>query len=94
MHEHSKELSSRAVAYVSIDDLFGISASPMVKGAIESAAASVPLARKNLDSGTEPRDTLLTVWSDEKSELDMVSSALAFQARIPSCPCALPLAFI
>ena len=76
MHEHSKELSSRAVAYVSIDDLFGISASPMVKGAIELAAVGVPL-----DNSREPRDTLLDVWSDGKRELDMASTTLAFQAR-------------
>ena len=76
MHEHSKELSSRAVAYVSIDDLFGISASPMVKDAIELAAVSVPL-----DKSKEPGDTLLTVWSDKKRELDMASTTLAFQVR-------------
>ena len=87
MHEHSKELSSRAVAYVNIDDLFGISASPMVRGAIESAAVSVPLKGNDLDSGKEPRETLLTVWSDGKNELDMESTTLAFQARIPSCCC-------
>ena len=85
MHEHSKELSSRAVAYVNIDDLFGISASPMVRGAIESTAVSVPLKGNDLDSGKEPRETLLTVWSDGKNELDMESTTLAFQARIPSC---------
>ena len=84
MHEHSKELSSRAVAYVNIDDLFGISGSPMVKGTIESAAVSVPLKGNDPNSGKEPRETLLTVWSDGKSELDMESTTLAFQARILS----------
>ena len=79
MHEHSKELSSRTVAYVSIDDLFGISASPMVKEAIEAAAASVPLT---MDNSMETMETLLNIWSGGKKEIDVESTTLAFQVLI------------
>ena len=85
MHEHSKELSSRAVAYIGIDDLFGISASPMVKDAIEAAAANIPIVEMDINNSNTSLKTLLSVWSDGRKDLDMDSTTSAFQVRIPTC---------
>ena len=85
MHEHSKELASRAVAYVDIADFFGIAASPIFRDVVASAAATVPLAGHDQDRDhpeTEPGgEKLLSLWGGGNGTLEMAPTTLPFQAR-------------
>ena len=86
MHEHSKELASRAVAYVDIDDFYGIAASPIFRSVMASAAATVPLDGN--DRGHPEKEpagvTLLNLWGGGNGTLEMAPTSLPFQARLQS----------